>query len=102
MAEENVERKSKIVKSVERVFTTQNKYETVRIGVSFEEEIVWSTPEERQKKLNSITTNLINDYDRTKNSVMEEMGLQEKKAYVESALNKKEDIVVNENVFDSL
>jgi hypothetical protein len=91
------ERNTKVIKGIERTLNT-GKYESIRISVSFEEEIVWTTLDERQKKIDAISKHVINDFQKTKSEVCQSLGLEEKKAFG----NNKEDTVVDNGIFDKL
>ena len=78
-------RVSKISKSISRKFNVA-KYENLVINVSYEEEVEWTDLKTRQKKSNDITKLLTMDFEQTKKDVFEELGLEEKPAFMENPL----------------
>ena len=83
--EESTKRTSKITKSVSRKFNVA-KYENLVIHVSYEEDIEWADLKERQKKSGDVTKLLLSDFEQTKKEVFEELGLEEKTAFMENPL----------------
>ena len=67
-------RVSKITKGLNRKVWTA-KYEGIEICSHVEETIEWTTLEERQKKLDAISQHVINDFKRTFNTAITELGL---------------------------
>jgi hypothetical protein len=51
------------------------------IEVGFEEEIEWTTPSERQKKLDNWNTLLIKDFQQSSDRILQDLGITHKKAY---------------------
>ncbi len=82
-------RKSMIRKSIQRTLTTA-KFESIVIHDEFEEEIEWSSLEERQRKIDNWDTILIQNFKKTHDKVMEELGLSHKKAYFKNSLEDKD------------
>jgi len=79
------ERLSKISKSISRKFNVA-KYENLVIHVSYEEEVEWGDLKTRQKKSEDVTKLLLIDFEQTKKEVFEELGLEEKTAFMENPL----------------
>jgi len=75
MAEEK--RKSFVEKKLEFLINVDN-YETLRVGTTFGETIEWSTPEERQKKLDAITKSLASEVAKDAQEIMKSYGLKRK------------------------
>lgn len=73
-------RKSKISRGLKRTLKTAE-YESLVIEVGFEEEIEWTTPSERQKKVDNWNTLLINDFKKSSDRILQELGITHKKAY---------------------
>jgi anthranilate/para-aminobenzoate synthase component II len=73
-------RKSRIHKGIARTLNTA-KYESIVIEDHIDEEIEWSTLEERDKKINNWETILITRYKQFHDRVMNELGLEHKVAY---------------------
>ena len=73
-------RKSKIIRGIKRTLSTAQ-YETLVIEIGFEEEIEWSTPSERQKKIDNWNTLLIKDFKQSSDRILQELGITHKKAY---------------------
>ena len=71
---------SKVHRGIERTLTTA-KYESVVIYSYIEEEIEWSSIEEREKKSRNWDTFLIEDFKKTHEAVLSELGLSHKSAY---------------------
>lgn len=71
---------TKVTKGINRKLWTA-KYEEIEIVSHIEEIIEWMTLEERQKKLDAITKYVILDFEKTRNTVLQELGLAEKKAF---------------------
>jgi len=82
---------SRITKTISKKFQTDVKFEILEIAVSYDEEIEWSTLEERTKKSGNITKLLLRDYDETKDKVFAELGLRETKASVKNTLDDSRD-----------
>ena len=77
-------RTSIITKCIRRTVQTAA-FESIVIEESIEESIEWSSLEERSSKENNWTTVLAEQFKRSHDRVMDELGLQEKKAYFKSA-----------------
>lgn len=73
-------RRSKIIRGIKRTLSTAQ-FETLVIEIGFEEEIEWSTPSERQKKIDNWNTLLIKDFKQSSDRVLQELGITHKKAY---------------------
>ena len=73
-------RKSKIIRGIKRTLSTAQ-FETLVIEIGFEEEIEWSTPSERQKKIDNWNTLLIRDFKQSSDRILQELGITHKKAY---------------------
>lgn len=73
-------RRSKISRGLKRTLKTAE-YESLVIEVGFEEEIEWTTPSERQKKIDSWNTLLIRDFKQSSDRILQELGITHKKAY---------------------
>lgn len=80
MAEETKTRRSRINRGIKRTLSTAQ-YETLVIEIGFEEEIEWSTPSERQKKIDNWNTLLIKDFKESSDRILKELGITHKKAY---------------------
>lgn len=80
VAETKKMRKSKIVRGIKRTLSTAQ-FETLVIEIGFEEEIEWSTPSERQKKIDNWNTLLIKDFQQSSDRILQELGITHKKAY---------------------
>jgi hypothetical protein len=81
MAEEAKKvRSSKITRGIKRTLSTAQ-FETLVIEIGFEEEIEWSTPSERQRKINNWNTILIKDFQESSDRILQELGITHKKAY---------------------
>ena len=101
MGQENA-RVTKVTKGIERVFNIGN-FESIRISIHAEDEIEWSTIEERKEKLERVTKNLINDFNKSKEDIMSAFSAHEKKGFYENKLEKKEEQKkVSTSEFDSL
>ena len=85
MSEEKEKRKSKISKSVRRIYNVAQ-YESLELVINYEEEIDWDTIKERQQKSKNITSLLLDDFKNTRKEVFEELNESEKKAYFKNAL----------------
>ena len=81
-----VKRISRIKKGIERTINTA-KYESIVIHSFLEEEIEWSSLEERQQKSRNWDKFLVDDFKKTHDYVLEELGLGEKSAYFKNALD---------------
>ena len=73
-------RKSRITRGIKRTLSTAQ-YETLVIEIGFEEEIEWSSPSERQKKIDNWNTLLIKDFQQSSDRILQELGITHKKAY---------------------
>lgn len=73
-------RKSKIIRGIKRTLSTAQ-FETLVIEIGFEEEIEWTTPSERQKKIDNWNTLLIKDFKQSSDRILQELGITHKKAY---------------------
>lgn len=80
-------RKSRITKLIQRTLNTA-KFESIVISVSLDEEIEWSTLEERDFKANNWNMILLKDFKETQEKVLEELGLSVKKAYFKTLADK--------------
>lgn len=84
MTDENVSaskiRTTKVTKGINRKLWTA-KYEEIEIISHVEETIEWTTLEERQKKLDAITKCVVIDFEKTRDAVLQELGLSEKKVF---------------------
>lgn len=80
-------RKSRFTKGIERTLNTA-KYESIVIKEEISEEIEWATMEERDKKLHNWTVVLINSFKETQNEVLQELGLENKKAFFKNLSDK--------------
>ena len=72
---DRVTRVSKVTKGLNRKVWTA-KYEGIEICSHVEETIEWTTLEERQKKLDAISKHVINDFKRTFDTAITELGLK--------------------------
>ena len=77
MAESKEKRQSYIEKKFEYVINVDN-FESLRVGTTFGETIEWSTAEERQKKLDSLTKSLALEVAKDAKEVMIAYGLKRK------------------------
>ncbi len=73
-------RTSIIKKSIKRTIKTAQ-YESLVIEHGFEETIEWKNLSERDKKIENWETVLLQEYKRSHDSILEELGFSEKKAY---------------------
>lgn len=73
-------RTSVINRGLKRTLKTAE-YESLVIEIGFEEEIEWTTLSERQKKLDSWTTVLLQDFKQSSDRILAELGITHKKAY---------------------
>ena len=89
----------KISKSVTRKINTAQ-YENVTITVSVEEQISEKSEKEIDNKLKSLTDQLIIDYKITEGMVFDELQLENKPAYIESAKLPKNTNVDFKEIFD--
>lgn len=80
---------SKIRKAIERKFSTA-KYESLVIHDEIEEEIEWSTLEERQQKISNWETVLLQNFSKLQTRVFDELDLAIKKAYFQNNLEDKD------------
>ena len=83
MSEEK--RKSVVHKSIKRLYNVAQ-YESLELIVHYEEEVEWETLAERQKKADSISKLLLNDFKKTRLDVFNELNASEKKAYFKNLL----------------
>jgi len=67
-------RTSKVTKGINRRIWTA-KYEGIEICSHVEEIIEWRTLKERQQKLDAVSKHLTDDFKKTSNSVLAELGL---------------------------
>ena len=86
---EKIVRKSRIKKGIERTINTA-KYESIVIHSFIDEEIEWSTITERQRKTNDWLTVLITEFKRDYDRIMEELGMEEKKAFFKNGVEEKD------------
>ena len=68
-------RKSKVTKTISRKYVTPVRFEMLDVTVAIEEEITWSSQEERQKKLDGVTRAAIIDFNRTKEAAFKDFNL---------------------------
>lgn len=80
MIEVKKTRKSRIIRSIKRTLST-GQFETLVIEIGFEEEIEWTTPSERQKKIDNWTGLLIKDFQQSSDRILQDLGITHKKAY---------------------
>lgn len=73
-------RRSKIVRGIKRTLSTAQ-FETLVIEIGFEEEIEWTSLSERQQKIDNWNTVLLADFKQTSDRLLNELGLNHKKAY---------------------
>jgi len=71
----NEKRQSYIEKKLEFVINVGN-YESLRVGTSFGETIEWSSPEERQKKLDAMTKSIAKEVSKDAQEIMIGYGLK--------------------------
>ena len=103
-AEQIPVRKSRITKTIQRLLSTA-KFENITITEQIEEEIEWKTLEERSKKIDNWNTILLSQYKETEEAVLNELGLEIKKAYFSSPLQNKQldsQPVTVSNIMDEL
>ena len=82
-------RKSKVRKAIQRTLNTA-RYESVVITCEFEEEIEWTTLDERSRKVTNWETLLIDDFKRAQDRILAELGLEHKRGYVRDNLSERE------------
>jgi hypothetical protein len=92
-------RTTKVTKGINRKLWTA-KYEEIEIVSHVEEVIEWITLEERQKKLDAITKCVVMDFEKTRDTVLQELGLAEKKVFGNQTEPKSQEKL--EDVFDKL
>ncbi|KKN30384.1 hypothetical protein LCGC14_0834570 [marine sediment metagenome] len=73
-------RKSRIQMGIQRTLSTAQ-YETLVIHYDIDEEITWTTPTERSKKVRNWETVLLQEFKGAHDRIMEELNLSHKKAY---------------------
>lgn len=73
-------RKSRIIRGIKRTLSTAQ-FETLVIEIGIDEEIEWTTPSERQKKIDNWNTLLIKDFKESSDRILQELGITHKKAY---------------------
>jgi len=73
---DNVTRTTKVTRGINRKVQTA-KYEGIEICSHIEEIIEWKTLAERQKKLDAVSYHMTNDFKRTFDIAMEELGLNQ-------------------------
>lgn len=83
-------RRSRICKSIERTLNTA-KFESIVIKEEIDEEIEWTSVEEWNKKHNNWTLLLIDRFKATHDKVLQELGLEHKKAYFVNNLENSKD-----------
>jgi len=82
-------RKSIIRKGIQRTLSTA-KYESIVIHDEIEEEIEWSSLEERQKKIKNWETILVQNFKQSQDRILDELGLSQKKAFFKNHLEEKD------------
>ncbi len=82
-------RKSRIRKGIQRTLSTA-KYESIVIHDEIDEEIEWTTLEERDKKIKNWTTIHIKNFKQTHDRVLEDLKLSHKRAYFKNNLEDKD------------
>lgn len=87
-------RKSIIRKSIQRTLST-GKFETIVIQDGIEEEIEWTTLDERQKKLKNWETLLIQGFKQSHDRILDELSLSHKKAFFKNNLEDKSDYQID-------
>lgn len=80
---------SKIRKSIQRTLTTA-RYESIVICDEIEEQIEWTTLDERNKKVQQWEECLINSFKKSHDRILEELNLSHKKAYTKNSLEEKD------------
>jgi len=73
---EEIPRKSKIIKVLKRVVRTGD-FESLTVEVGYEEEVEWTTIQERQKKSNDVQKLLLHDLQESLYTSMDTLGLLE-------------------------
>lgn len=73
-------RTSRIIKGIKRTLNTAA-YESIVIEDAIEEEITWKTPEERMRKIQNWETVFLDEFKKSHDRILEELGLSHKKAY---------------------
>ena len=94
-------RRSKIRKSIQRTVQTA-KFESIVICDEFEEEIEWTSLEERQKKIINWESLLIQGFKRSFDNILQELGLSHKKAYFKNGIDDKDDKSSDLDTLDSI
>jgi len=104
-------RTSKVTKGINRRIWTA-KYEGIEICSSVEEVIEWNTLKERQQKLDAVTKHVTNDFKRTSDAVLAELGLTHVSAWssadndpepvAKKAENKIDSKKINNDLFDRI
>lgn len=93
-------RHSKIRKGIQRTLNTA-KFEQIVIYDEIEEVIEWTTPQERQKKINNWDTVLVKQFKKTHDEILAELNLSHKQAYFVNNLEKHEpkiDLIVSQEL----
>lgn len=83
MAKEKEEQKvrhGRISRAIKRTLKTAD-FESLVIEIGFEEEIEWTTPSERQKKIENWTKVLLHDFKVSSDKILADLGITHKKAY---------------------
>jgi len=102
MSEKEVTRVSTVRKSIIRKFNLGN-YENIDIIIDQSHEVEWNNIEEFMKKSSGVTRLVAKDFQETVQLVAEELGLDEKKAFLnEYGSPKSNEKIANDDDFDSL
>lgn len=88
-------RQSYVEKKLEFLINVDN-FESLKVGTTFGETIEWSSPEERQNKLNSLSSSLASEVAKDAKEILKFYGLKRKSNHVLDAKNKKEFDDINE------
>ncbi len=82
-------RRGRIQRQIQRTLNTA-KFESIVITVGFDEEIEWSTLEERDRKVKNWETVLLKDFKESHDRILDELNLSHKKAYFKNNLENKD------------
>jgi hypothetical protein len=83
------ERKGRIRMGIQRTLSTA-KYESIVIHYEIDEEVSWTSLQERQRKVKNWETLLVQEFQGTHDRVLEELKLSHKKAYFVNHLEDKD------------
>jgi len=101
---ENEPRKSRISKKISRTFFNKSinipLYESVVVEVNFDEEVEWSSLEERQRKSDNITKLLKEDFNKTTKELFSKITYQESESPINKELSDSKQDNINQGLSD--